>query len=129
MFTEYGLVYGIFLLLILAGGILDIVGTLRILIFRRDILREFSHTAIKWLKIFACLFFGGIMVFVLYGSALISMSQMMINIHLAAAIILLSDFILSIFLKIKFGQKPITETKSVSEPQIRISSKSDSDGN
>jgi hypothetical protein len=107
MFTEYGTLYGVFLLLILAGGFVDFLNTVIVVIFRRDILEEYSITAIKWIKIFGCLFFFGLMTLSVYwalsGSA--PMSQLMFALHFAAAVIMFCDLVLSTVLKLKYGKK------------------------
>jgi ABC-type transporter Mla maintaining outer membrane lipid asymmetry permease subunit MlaE len=109
MFTEYGTLYGILLILILAGGALDLLGTLRIMFFQRENLNVLGKTGIKWFKIIGSLFFGGLMAYIAYFAATgrldPPMSQMMFTLHLTAAILMLTDFILSIFLKIKYGSK------------------------
>jgi hypothetical protein len=107
MFTEYGEIYGIFMILVLLGGGVDLFNSLRVVIFRKDMLSEYSKTVIKWIKIAACLAFGGYMAYFAYqaGSGFIVMSQLMFTLHLTAAIIMLTDFCLSLFLKLKFGSK------------------------
>jgi hypothetical protein len=109
MFTEYGTEYGIFMLLVLIGGGVDTLNTLRVLIFNRDILTEYCVTAIKWLKIIGCLLFAAYMAYSVYlvlsGTLPNPMSQMMYSLHLTAGLIMLFDFFLSGFLKIKYGSK------------------------
>jgi hypothetical protein len=109
MFTEYGTTYGILLLLILAGGALDLLGTLRVVILQRENLREYSKTGIKWFKIIGSLFFGGLMAYTVYIAAFgmiePPMSQMMFTLHFAAAVLMLGDFVLALVLKLKFGRK------------------------
>jgi hypothetical protein len=109
MFTEYGTIYGIFMLLVLLGGGIDLLNTLRVVIFKRDILEEYCQTAIKWLKIVGCLAFAAFMAFIIYnvliGKLNPPMSQMMFTLHLTAGFIMIVDFFLSAFLKIKFGSK------------------------
>jgi hypothetical protein len=109
MFTEYGTLYGVFMLLVLLGGGIDVLNTLRVVIFKRDILEDYATAAIKWLKIVGCLAFAAYMAFIIYnvmrGALNPPMSQLMFSLHLTAGIIMTGDFFLSAFLKIKYGSK------------------------
>jgi hypothetical protein len=109
MFTEYGTLYGVLLILILAGGAIDLLGMVRIMIFQRENLSVFGKSGIKWFKIVGSLFFGGLMAYTVYLATVTPMdppmSQMMYTLHITAAILMLSDTVLSIILKLKYGGK------------------------